>query len=267
MLDNGLAKKIDVDRVAVNISNLRSRRQQLINGISLQENQLKFLMGMPIETPINIPMIALTSIRPQAVAKDDSLNVSGRTELAVLNAQQDLLKFQKQATKGEYYPSLALSGSYSYQGLGNNFPVFKGQQSGANWFDVAGIGLTLRVPLFNGFGTKARVKQADINIRKLDEDIANTKLSLSLAYENAKTQINNSIITLNNSEENVKLAEEVYSNTQNNYNQGLAPLTDLLNAEISVIETQNNYSAALLDYKVAEIQVIKAQGRLKSLLN
>jgi outer membrane protein TolC len=267
LFDNGLAKKIDVDRVAVNISNLRSKRQQLLNAVSLQENQLKFLMGMPIETAISIPMVALTSIEPQAVAKDDTLDVSGRTEMKVLATQQSLLEYQRQATKGEYYPSLAFSGSYSYQGLGNNFPVFKGKSSGVNWFDVSSLGLTLRVPIFNGFATKARLKQADVNIRKLNEDISSTKLSLSLAYENARTQINNSIITLNNSLENVELAQQVYANTQNNYNNGLAPLTDLLTAENSLTEAQNNYSSALLDYRVAEIQVIKAQGRLKSLLN
>src|SRR5688572_9931774 len=53
--DNGLAKKIDVDRITVNLSNLNSRRQQLLNGVSLLENQLKFFMGMPIQTPIYIP--------------------------------------------------------------------------------------------------------------------------------------------------------------------------------------------------------------------
>jgi outer membrane protein len=90
---------------------------------------------------------------------------------------------------------------------------------------------------------------------------------LSLAYENASTQINNSVITLNNQQENVRLAEAVYNNTQNNYNNGLATLTDLLDAENSLTEAQNNYSAPLLDYRVAEIQLIKAQGTLKSLLN
>jgi outer membrane protein len=267
LFDNGLAKRIDVDRVRVSVSNLRSNRQQLLNAVSLQENQLKFLMGMPIETPIIIPDVALDAIRPQAVPQGDSINVSGRTELAVLNTQEKLLQYQKQATKGEYYPALSLASSYSYQGLSNGFPIFKGQKSGANWFDVASVGLNLRVPIFNGFATRSRLRQADVSIRRLQEDIANTRLSLNLAYENARTQINNSIITLNNQKENVELAQQVYSNTQNNYNNGLATLTDLLEAENSQTEAQNNYSAALLDYRVAEIQLIKAQGTLKTLLN
>ena len=65
----------------------------------------------------------------------------------------------------------------------------------------------------------------------------------------------------------MKLAQEVFFNTQNNYNNGLATLTDLLNAETSLTEANNNYSSALLSYRVAEIQLIKSQGELKSLLN
>jgi outer membrane protein len=253
LFENGLAKKIDVDRISVNVSNLK--------------NQLKFYMGMPIETAVNISNVELASIRPTPVAGGDTMDVGGRTELQVLNTQQGLLRYQKQAAKGEYYPTLSLSGAYSYQGLSNRFPVFKGETRGANWFDVVSASLNLRVPIFNGFATRARIRQADVSIRKLNEDISSTRLSLSLAYENARTQINNSIITLNNQKANVSLAQQVYENTQNNYNNGLATLTDLLNAENSLTEAQNNYSSALLDYKVSEIQLIKAQGTLRNLLN
>ena len=222
---------------------------------------------MPIATPVKIPDIDVAAIQARAVLPGDSINLSGRTELMVLNTQQALLQYQKQATIGEYYPTLALSGAYSYQGLSNKFPVFKGEKQGANWFDVASVGLSLRVPIFNGGATRARIKQADVSIRKLNEDIASTRLSLNLAYQNATTQINNSIITLNSQKANVGLAQQVYSNTQNNYNNGLATLTDLLTAENALTAAQNNYSSALLDYRIAEIQLVKSQGTLKTLLN
>ena len=267
LFENGLAKKIDIDRISVSLSNLKSSRQQSLNGVSLLENQLKFLMGMPIQTPINIPEVASASIHPQAVPQGDSVDVAGRTEIAVLQTQETLLRYQRDATKSEYYPSLSIGGGYSYQGLSNRFPVFKGKQRGANWFDVSSLSLNLRVPIFNGFATRARMRQADISIRKLNEDISSAKLSLNLDYENARTQINNSIITLGNQKSNVELAQQVYSDTQNNYNNGLANLTDLLNAENSLTEAQNNYISALLDYRVSEIQLIKSRGTLKTLLN
>lgn len=264
---NGLAKKIDVDRIAVSVSNLESQRQQLINGVTLLENQLKFYMGMPIQQPVIIPDAELDKIEPKAVAADLPAAVEDRTEIQLLRKQEDLLRYQKEAYKSEYYPSLSLSGNYSYQGLGNSMPIFKGKSAGANWFDAASVSLNLRIPIFNGGATKARIKQADVSLQKVNEDIANTSLALNLAQENAKTQINNSIITLNAQKNNVALAEEVYRNTQNNYNNGLASLTDLLSAENSMTEAQNNYSSALLNYKVAEIQLVKSMGQLKSLTN
>jgi outer membrane protein len=264
---NGLAKKIDVDRIAVSVSNLESQRQQLLNGVALLENQLKYYMGMPIQNRIAIPDVDLNSIEPQAVVTSVPVNAEDRTEVRVLRSQEDLLRFQKEAYKAEYYPSLSLSGNYSYQGTGQKVPLFKGQSKGVNWFDAAAVSLNLRIPIFNGGATKARINQSEISIKKVNEDIAQTELALNLAAENARTQINNSIITLSAQRKNVELAQEVFSNTQNNYNNGLATLTDLLSAENSLTEAQNNYSSALLNYKVAEIQLIKSQGGLKTLLN
>jgi len=260
---SGLAKKIDLDRSIVNLSNLEAQQQQLVNTVQLQENTLKFYMGLPIETPINIPASAMDSIRVQLSLDDNTPDVTKLSNYRLLKKQEELLVLQKEATAAAYYPSLSLSGNYGYQGLGSKFPI----GTGANWFDYASVGLNLKIPLFNGFSTRAKVREADIDIRKLREDIKNTELSLNLTYQNARTQIHNSIITLNKQKQNVTLAEEVYGNTQNNYTQGLAPLTDLLDAESSLTTAQNNYSAALLDYRLAEIQLLKAQGNLQSLLN
>jgi len=160
-----------------------------------------------------------------------------------------------------------LSGSYSYQGLGNTFPIFKGINKGVNWFDVSTIGLNLKVPIFNGNATKARMKQSDVEIKKLHEDIKLTRQNISLDFANAKTQINNSIIVLNTQERNTNLAQQVLDNTNNNYTQGLATLTDLLDAQNALFNSRNSYNASLLDYKLAEIKLIKAQGQLRTLLN
>jgi outer membrane protein TolC len=261
---NGLAKKIDLDRSKVNLSNLEAQRQRLINSVQLQENTLKFYMGIPIETPITIPTSVLDSIQPKLAMMDNAPDVKKLSDYQVLKKQEELLVLNKEATRAKYYPSLSLSGNYGYQGMGNSFPI---GSSGTNWFDYASVGLNLKIPLFTGFQTRSKVRQADVDIRKLQEDIKDTELSLSLTHRNAITQIRNSIITLNNQKENIALAEEVYANSQNNYKQGLAPLTDLLDAESSLSTAQNNYTAALLDYRLAEIQLIKAQGNLKSLLN
>jgi outer membrane protein len=259
-----LAKKIDLDRTLVRISNINTLRQQTINAVSLQENSLKFLMGMPIETKIIIPQ---TEFEVTANALSQKPDVTSRTEYLLLKKNEQLLEYQKKSIQAAYYPTLSLTGSYNYIGQGPEMPWFKKPSDGVYWSDYAAIGLNLRMPIFTGFGTRAKVRQAENSLQTVKVDLEETKLALDLEYENAKTQIDNSIISINNQKENAQLAQEVLTNTNNNYIQGLASLTDLLDAENALIEAQNNYTTALLDYKLAEIQLIKSKGELKTLTN
>ncbi|MDX6181172.1 TolC family protein [Flavobacterium sp. Fl-77] len=261
--DNGLAKKIDLDRIVVKMSNISTQRQQILNAVQLQENALKFYMGMPIETQIEIPQ---TEFEVTPAALTEAPNLANRTEYLLLKKQEELLVLQKKSIEAEYYPTLSLSAGYNYLGQGPEMPLFAKPADGVYWSDYSAIGLNLRVPIFTGFGTRAKVRQADVQIRSLQEDLKDTKLSLDLDYKNATTQIQNSIITIENQKENMLLAGEILKNTNNNYLQGLASLTDLLDAENASIEAQNNYTAAILDYKVAEIALIKSKGELKTLI-
>lgn len=261
--DNGLAKKIDLDRIIVKMSNIDTERQQIKNQIALQENALKFYMGMPIETQIEMPKEEFEVV-PAALTEEP--NIENRTEYLLLKKQEELLVYNKKAVEAGYYPTLSLSAGYNYIGQGPEFPWFAKPDKGVYWSDFSAIGLNLHVPIFTGFGTRARVRQADVEIRSLQEDIKDTKLSLDLDYRNAITQINNNLVTIENQKENMRLATEILSNTKNNYLQGLASLTDLLDAENASLEAQNNYTRAVLNYKIAEISLIKSKGELKSLI-
>lgn len=261
---NGLAKKIDVDRINVNLTNLNTQREQALNAITLLENQLKFSMGMQVTTPISLPSTELTEVSslPQLAA---SIDLSNRTEIKLLDNQDKLLLLQRKAYVAEYYPTLALTGNYTYSSQANGFD-FLSSNSAAIGYGSSVIGLTLKVPIFNGFLTRAKVRQADVNIKKAQEDRLNTKNSLNMAYENAKIQLRNNLNTITAQRKNADLAQEIYKSTQNNYNNGLATLTDLLDTENSLTQAQNSYTQALLNYKIAEIQLIKSNGNIKSLV-
>lgn len=262
--DNGLAKKIDLDRMTVNLSNINTQKQQIINSVQLQENALKFYIGMPIDAQIDIPQSEF-EVTPAAFS--EAPNVANRSEYLLLKKQEELLVLQKKSVLAGYYPTLSLAASYNYIGQGPEMPWFAKPSNGVYWSDFSSIGLNLKVPIFTGFGTKAKVNQADVELRTVQEDIKDAQLSLDLDYKNAKTQIENSIITLQNQKENMRLADEILKNINNNYLQGLASLTDLLDAENASTEAQNNYTAAILDYKLAEIKLIKSKGELKTLIN
>jgi len=74
------------------------------------------------------------------------------------------------------------------------------------------------------------------------------------------------LLTIESNRKNVDLAKSVLEDTNNNYKNGLATLTDLLDAENAYADAQNNLNTSLLDYKIAEVQLIKANGNLKSLI-
>lgn len=263
LFENGLAKKIDLDRIKVTIVNLESALKQLENAAVLQENSLKFLIGMQIDTPIELVEENLEmEITP---VLQDAPDVKSLTQFQLLETQKQLLEYNKQSIKAAYYPTLSLVANYSYQGLGDQFPLGGKPADGVYWTDYSTIGLNLNIPIFSGFRTRSLVRQAQTRLDVLEEDMKEAELALNFAYENAKTQINNNIITIENQRENVKLAEEVLENTQNNYLNGLASLTDLLEAENALADAKNNYSNALLEYKVAEIELIKSRGELDTL--
>ncbi|WP_134090718.1 TolC family protein [Olivibacter sp. XZL3] len=262
--DLGLAKKIDLDRVKVNLSNLEAQKQDLLTAITQQNNLLKYYMGMPIDQRIEIPQSELLALQQETFAVDgNTFNLERMAQYKVLKSQESLLNYQKKARIAEYYPSLSLGANYIYNTQSNRFDLYS---SKALNFDMSAITLTLKVPLFDGFAKRSRVRQADVAIQQNYQDIRNTSNSLKMAYENANNQLKNSLTTIQTQKENKKLAEEVFYSTQNNYRNGLASLTDLLTAETDLVSAQNSYNEALLNYKVAQIELIKSNGNIKSLL-
>ena len=220
-------------------------------------------MGMPIETKIQLEATDM-EITPHLL--EDAVAADERTEVQVLNKQRELLQYNKQAVEAAYYPTVNLNANYSYQALGDKFPLTNGEKNGVYWSDYSAITLGVNIPIFNGFATKARVAMAQIELDKLEVDMKDTKLGLDLSYQNAKSQIENSLASLDSQKANVGLAETVAENTKSNYQYGLATLTDLLEAENALVEAKNNYTNAILDYKIAEIQFYKAKGELKTYL-
>ncbi|HLS96092.1 MAG TPA: TolC family protein [Sphingobacterium sp.] len=264
LVEAGLAKRIDLDRTTVQVNNLKTQLQQARNTLEIQENALKFAIGMDITNEIVLP--EETFAIDASVLETQSSNLNNRTEVRLLEKQAELLELDKKATIADYYPTLSFTGNLGYLGMGQSFPIFS-KDVGVNWSGFSGLGLNLSIPIFNGGRTRAQVNQKNVEILRAKADLEDTKLALSMANENARTQIKNSLLTISSSQANVQLAKEVLENTQNNYRNGLATLTELLDAENSYADAQTNYNTSLLNYKIAEVQLIKAKGELKTLVN
>ncbi|MCY0978620.1 TolC family protein [Chryseobacterium wangxinyae] len=264
LVDNGLAKKIDLDRTNVQLTNIGSNKQTLINSVELSKNSLKFYMGIPIDTEI---VLEQKSIEPKPELLASNVDLNSRSEVKVLQKNRELLIYNKKATEAYLYPTVNLVANYGWGATGGKFPLTNGLSKGVLWSDFSAIGLNINIPIFTGGATKSKIAQAQIDIDDLDLDIENTQLSLSLDYKNAITNMENSLINIESMQNNVELAEKVQKDTQANYQYGLATLTEVLDTENALTQAKQNYANALLDYKQAEIKLIKAKGELNTLQN
>ena len=85
-------KKIDLDRTNVNLTNIETNIKQSNNGITQAENALKFYMGMPIETKIQLVQEDM-AVTPHLL--DETVNTDERTEVKVLLKIKNFLNIRK----------------------------------------------------------------------------------------------------------------------------------------------------------------------------
>lgn len=266
--DNGLARKIDLDRIKVNLTNSQTQRLRQLNQVAIQMANLKVLLGVPIESDIALSNLSFNDIESQIAVSNTKpeFDLQNRTEIKLMDAQIRLTDLQTKAIRAENYPRLSAFFNYSYNGVGNQFGDYFKSGGSDIWYGVGAFGVRLNIPLFDGFARSARAQQSLIQMKELNKQRERLSLSLKAGYQSALVQIENSTSSIVAQKENVDLAETVSKSSETNFKLGLATLTDLLEAQSSYIQAQNSYTQALLDYKLAELETIRSSGELRSLL-
>lgn len=259
-VENSLVTKTDLNRIRVQRSNLLNQRNLLETGIEQQSNYLKLLMGMPIQDSIHLKLPDGGVNTGMKVLEMENNKV---TDLKILDKQLLMEEQNRKAIQAGYYPSLALFGQQSWQAQRNEFNFFQGSQP---WFQQTVWGLSLQVPIFDGGTKHYKVQQSKIASYNLDLKYLNAQRQLDMVYENAKKQLINSLEAVDVQRENQLLAKEVYDQTQLLYKEQVTGLTELLQAEQAYREAQTFYYKELLNYKVAELDLLKAQGQLKTIV-
>jgi outer membrane protein len=262
---NDLVKKVDVNRIKVNKSNLENQKENLQTAYAQQLNVLKFFMGMPLEEQIALSGSAddvLLDEQPTLAGLDEV--ATERAQFKILNKQKELKTLEVENIRAGYYPSLAAFGNYNYQSQYDGRMI---SNPDAMWFPNSQVGLQLNIPIFDGLRKKSQVQQREIELKKMDLDIQQYNKNTQVEVSNAVSQLGNSQNNIAAQERNVKLAQEVYDTTNQLYKEGLAPLSDLLNAETALREAQTNLNNERLKYQIAQLSYLKAKGNLESLSN
>lgn len=260
---NGLIRQVDLDRMIVTRTNLETQQIAIKHALEVQKNLLKLQMGLSMDQALEVEPIDLSAFEHQTtLASSTYFDINQQSAYKLMRYQQDLGNLQKKTALYESMPVLVLNANYNYNGVSDAF--FSGPTN--YWYPNSAVMLNVKVPLFGGLSRSAKLKQARFEQQKIQEDLFQLEKSLNMAYLNTRLKQEDSRKTIQAQKANMALAQDVFNVTESNFEQGLASLSDVLNANSSLIQAQVNYADALNGYMKASLEVMKASGTLRTLV-
>lgn len=255
--DNGMAMEVDVKRVNINLENQQIQYDNARSMLVQQLNLLKYVMDYPADEEI-----ALTPVDTGNVVPVSLTGLSGGLyELQLLQSQEKLAGQQKDLIRQGYLPTLTLSGSWMYSAYTDKARHWFHSGPSNHWYPSNGIGLTLRIPIFDGLDKRARIRKAQIDQENAKLSYENMFRNMQTQYLNATNELMNSRRNFRKQKDNYLLAEEVYQVTTDRYREGIASMTEVLQDEMRMSEAQNNYLSAHYNYQVANLTLLKLTGQ------
>ena len=260
--DNGMALEIDLKRINVKIETMDVQLANAKAMLSEQYNMLKYVMDYPAEKDI--------VVEEKVVDKVDDAQLTGLNtnlyELQLLQKKLDMAELQKKMAKDGYLPTLALSANWAYTAYTDKFKNWFHSGESNHWYDSNGLGITLRVPVFDGFEKRSKIRKAKIDADNARIAYENTLKNLQTQYSNAVNDLMNNERNYRKQRDNYRLAEDIYKVTMDRYREGVTSMVEVLQDEMSMSEAQNNYLTAHYNYEVSNLAVLKLTGTLGSLI-
>ena len=260
---NGLGRKMEADQLRLAALNLENQLNNLEIQIQQQINMFKLSLQMPLVTEIELTdtLIESSYILPELVALQPNYN--HRIGLSLIEQNQVLNKINLNRYKASYWPTANLFANLAAQAQPRNFSDFLSSNS---WASFSSVGIRLRVPIYDGGLRKTQVESVQIDLKKGDEEKRQMLSLYEAQFENAKKSLELNLNNLQPLKKARSLAEEIYAQSQQRFQQGLAPLTETLNAETSLREAKNNVLSALFQVRMAELDLLHANGQLMKFL-
>ena len=257
---HGMKTRNDQLKVQVKLNEAELSIQKAENAYSLARMNLSQILGYDqlcydyyVVSPDSL------SIEPNTLVQDvlNAPNINSRPEVTLLQSKTTLSSEQVKLAKSEFMPNLALLGGASYT---NGIEV-----AGRKLIDkISGyVGVTLNIPIltFGERGSKIRSAKAKHQLAEMEEQDLHEKMQLELMqcqnnYNEAQTELQLCQHSLEQAKENMRL-------TRKQYDVGLEPLSELLDAQALWQSCSANLVEARCQLQLAETKLLKAAGQLK----
>lgn len=257
--DNQMSLEVDLKRVNLNIENLTVQRDNAAAMLEQQYTMLKYVIDYPADKNIKV-----TDVDPNQIetVKADGLNVN-LYELQLLQQKKELTQKQVKLAKDGYLPSVSLTGSLMYSAFTDKIEHWIHSGDSNHWYGSNGLGIQLRVPVFDGFEKRSKIRKAKVEAESARIGYEDALKGMQANYVNAVSEVNNSQRNYKKQLDNYVLAQDVYNVTADQYKEGVTSMTAVLQDEMRMSEAMNNYLNAYYRYKVANLSLLKLTGQLE----
>lgn len=256
--ENGLTSEIEVDQIELSLNNVKNAKLRAKRNLSLSKNVLKFQMGYPLESEIelsdNLDDFMVDVKKDLGVLQEGFIR--NHIDYLVLQEQRDLNELNRQLERVKNYPSIGAFFTHNQQAFRNEFDFF----SGGDWFPTTIVGLNINIPITSSGMRNAREAQKKIVVKQMDNNLQLMERSLTLQFKQARTRYENAYEVYESEKRSLEVSEKIYKNSIVKKNQGFE-------GALQVTQAQNQYIYAQQSYVGALYELLEARNELKKLMN
>jgi len=264
LVENGMGKETDFERISISLENLYTQQSNVKAVHEQQLNMIKYMLVIPLEETIVLTDDAEMPLLLRS--PEFSYDFSDHIDIQMLEAQKEMNLLNESLIKAGYLPTVAFVGSYGFTGYREEFGNYFKDSPESEWFSSSYIGVSLSIPLFDGFEKRSKLKQARLDYEKTTMTLDNTLERFHVNYLNAMNNYQNHKNNVERQKKNIALAEKVYQETALKYREGLATMSEVLQDELGLSNAQSAYLNALYNFKEAELNIMMLNGEIKKLI-
>lgn len=248
--NSGIVMKNDVLKVKLKLSEILLNKSKLDNGRKLATMAFCQQIGIPhdstlvLKEELNIPNL------PQSYFVDKNEALKNRVEYSLLEKSVEAEKFQTNMKFGEYLPSAGIGVSGMYMKFDESKERTLGMVFG-----------TVSVPISGWWGGSHELQERSIKEEIAENNFKNNSELLMLQIEKAWQDLSDAYKQYLLSEESKAQAEENYKVNDDSYKNGLINVSDLLEAQALLQQTQDQLIDAKVNYVVTKSTYLQVTGR------
>jgi outer membrane protein len=263
LLDQGMATNNDKLRVQVQFSNAQLAQIDAKNNVQLAVIALDNVMGIPLSTQIELASSPSEQVDSTGRGLTPPPNLDGlvgkareqRPELKAMGYRVKAGEAGVTASKAGWFPQVFLVGDYNYARPNSRiFPTVD------EFRDTWDVGIVASWDLWNWGATIHQTDQAQSQLAQAHDAYDQMQDGVTLEVTQNYLNVNQASERIGVSHQAVQQAQENYRVVNEKYKSGLALNTDLLDAEVSLLQAKTNYTQTLVDYELALARLSKSVG-------